>query len=126
MSTDHDQSSDLRSERKDESHGSSAGEPYGSGAGCAVRLAWLVVGPLALAFVAAVLARQEDMGLVIGSLVYWGGVAAVLLLRYVDVAKFAGHTADGERASMDHVKRYAVRAVAIGAAAYGIALWIRL
>lgn len=117
----------MDNNQKSRSDLNSAGEreSYVSGAGCAVRLSWLIVGPVVVAVAVAVLASQEDISAIGGSSVYWGAVLAMLVLRYVDVAKYDGLTAEGEPASMTHFRRYALRVGVTSAMLYGLALWFR-
>ncbi len=117
----------MDNDQKSRSDLDSAGgrESYGSGAGCAVRLAWLIVGPVVGAIAVAVLATQKDISAIGGSSVYWGAVLAMLILRYVDVTNYGGLTADGGPASMGHFRRYALRVAVTSAMLYGFALWFR-
>jgi hypothetical protein len=87
-----------------------------------VRVGWLVATPAVVAVTAAVLVR-DDGGSVVGlSIAYWGSVLAMLVLRYVDIVKLGGTTADGEPASRAHLRRYAVGVVSVTAAVYVLAL----
>ena len=96
-----------------------------SGVGCAVRLAWLAVGPLVVMFTAAVIARHDRTSVAFASAIFWGTVLAMLGLRYLDVTKLGGMTADGNPASRADLKQYVIRGLLAAAALYGLALLIR-
>jgi hypothetical protein len=95
------------------------------GAGCAVRLAWLVAGPLAVAFSAAMLARHETSNPWVVGAVFWGAVVTMVALRYWDVTQLDGRTSNGEPATLAHFKRYSLTVAAVSAALFGFALLIR-
>ena len=84
-----------------------------------------MVGPAAVTVTAAVLARNQGSGVVGLSIIYWGSVLAMLLLRYVDVVKLDGMTADGEPASRAQLRRYCAGVVLVAAALYVLVLVLR-
>ena len=114
--------SDLRSAQR-RSMQESEGEPLG--AGCAVRLLWLVAGPVAVAFSAAVVARHDTSSLVTAGSVFWGAVVAMLALRYWDVMRLGGQTSSGEPATPAHLKRYSITVALTALAMFGVALLVR-
>ena len=111
---------DLRGEQHAESQPAEA-----SGAGCVVRIGWLVVGPATVAVTTAILARNSDSSVVGLSAVYWGAVLAMIALRYLDVARLGGMTADGEPATKDDFRRYGAWVAAVTVALYVLALLLR-
>lgn len=87
--------------------------------GCAVRLGW-TFGGMAVLFAAAIaIARTSVWTVGVADVVFWGVVAAMITLRYLDATKFLGNTLYGERATNRHVRRYAI-GLWIGAAV----LWV--
>jgi hypothetical protein len=76
--------------------------------GCLVRLFWMGIGNVALALCAvAILCHRGDF-LSAADIVYWSLVAALIVVRFVDIRKFGGRTAAGEPASAAHWRRYLV------------------
>lgn len=101
-----------------------AGE-RGSPAGCFVRLAWLLIGPAALFLSAAMIADgrgPHHYGL---DLVLFGVAAAMVALRYVDVTRLDGQRANGERATMADLRRYAGLIAVVTLVLWGGATWLR-
>jgi hypothetical protein len=95
------------------------------GAGCAVRLLWLLAGPVAVAFSAAVLARHEGSNPLVVGAIFWGAVLATLAFRFWDVTRLGGLTTNGEPATLDTFKRYSLTVTMTAAAVFGAALLIR-
>jgi hypothetical protein len=75
--------------------------------GCLVRLGWMVVGNLVLLTVAVEIVREPQWTLTIKDALFWGVVAGLIVLRYVDVARLGGRTVNDEPATPRHLKRYA-------------------
>ncbi len=100
-------------------------DPEPLGAGCAVRVLWLIGGPVAVAFTAAVLARHETSNVFVVAAVFWGSVLAMLGLRYLDVTRLGGLTADGEPATLAHFRRYSLTVAVTAVALFGAALLVR-
>ncbi|MBN2196639.1 MAG: hypothetical protein JW751_27755 [Polyangiaceae bacterium] len=97
----------------------------GSPAGCLIRLAWLLGGPIALAFGAVLLgdARQESP--LAGHLLIGGTAGLMIGLRYLDVHHLGGQTANGEPATPQHFRRYAITIAVIAGLIWGAAMWWR-
>jgi hypothetical protein len=124
IQSDNDRISDTELRRANQrSVPESEGEPLG--AGCAVRLLWLIAGPVALAFGAAVVARHDTSSLLTAGSVFWGAVVAMVALRYWDVTRLGGQTSSGEPATPAHLKRYSITVALTAIALFGVALFVR-
>ncbi|MCK6470960.1 MAG: hypothetical protein L6R28_04365 [Planctomycetes bacterium] len=91
------------------------------GAGCLARIYWMFLGNAVPLFAAILLATEEGDVLAM-SIIFWGGIAALLLVRLVDVRMLNGQTGDGKPADLGHWTRYAAGIVLGGLAIYGGAL----
>lgn len=87
--------------------------------GCFVRLAWMLIGSVILAFSALSIATSSGTVFSVVDLVFWATVAGAIWLRYIDISRLEGQTVYGQPATMAHWHRYALR---FPAAALGI--WI--
>lgn len=103
------------------------GGPSGrtTGAEALARFYWMFAGNAAVGFLAMSIARHAQ-ALSWRDLAYWGAVASLIAVRFVDIARLGGATADGEPATPAHWRRYSALLVLIcglgWAAAHGIAL----
>lgn len=99
-----------------------------SGAGCLVRLAWMMIGNVALAACAAAIATRTGSFLSAADVVFWALVPILIWLRHVDVTHMKGQTVTGQPASLSHWKRYVglllASCLVAWAAAHAIA-WFR-
>ena len=76
--------------------------------GCAavlVRLIWMGFGNLALALLALLIIQKGSFSVLDG--VFWAMVGTLVVVRYFDVTRLHGLTADGKPASLRHWYRYA-------------------
>lgn len=95
--------------------------PAAQATGCApalARLTWMLGGNVALFLLAFSIMKRRAFSVLDG--LFWATVAGLILVRYLDVAKLQGKTADGEPASMRHWLRYAVALLAAAAALWGL------
>lgn len=101
----------------------SVSEPVGSThfSGCLVRLFWMGIGNVALALCAVAILRHRGDFLSAADIVYWALVAALIVVRFVDIRKFGGRTAAGEPASAAHWRRYLVFVIVGSLALWAIA-----
>jgi hypothetical protein len=76
------------------------------GAGCLVRLGWMMVGNVVLAACAAAIATRTGSFFSAADVVLWAVVPILIWLRYVDITRMKGQTAGGQPASLSHWKRY--------------------
>ena len=71
-----------------------------------VRIIWMMVGNGALLLLAVLITEEKPFsGL---DVAFWATVAALILLRYIDITRLSGLTADGRPASLKHWRRYAL------------------
>jgi hypothetical protein len=90
-------------------------EIHQTAAGEVLRMLWLAWGNAALLFAAGFIAKQPAWTFTWTDALYWGLVAALITIRYVDIAWFRGLTANGEPATMRHWFRYAPTLTGIAA-----------
>src|SRR5687767_8728625 len=76
--------------------------------GCLVRLGWMVGGNLLLLMLTLTILRELEWTLTLKDALFWLVVATMVALRYVDMMRLRGTTADGEPTTARHVRRYAV------------------
>jgi hypothetical protein len=96
-----------------------AASEEGSSAGCLLRLIWMGPGNIVLLFLAASISRMPSWSFSFWDVGFWLTVPALIAIRYLDVARFEGLTANGEPASRRDVRRYAV-----GLGLVALALWL--
>ena len=95
-----------------------ASEPTGC-LGGVVRVAWLGVGNGALLFLALGIAQQRAFPVL--DLTYWAVVVGLIAIRYLDITKLHGLTSNGEPASLQHWRRYAIFLILASAAVWLVA-----
>ncbi|MBM4035721.1 MAG: hypothetical protein FJ291_28610 [Planctomycetes bacterium] len=88
--------------------------------GCLVRVCWMVLGNGALFFMAVHLAMSAP-ALSLVDAAFWGTVALIIGLRYLDVRKLGGLTVTNEPATMAHWRRYAIALLVVSLLAWAIA-----
>ena len=91
-------------------------------AGCLAAIArvfWLLVGNAILFFLAVYIGETGTMSAL--DIAFWAVVAALGVVRYVDITRLNGLTTDGEPASLRHWRRYVVALVLGSAALWGSA-----
>jgi len=87
-----------------------------------VRILWLEVGNAALLLLTVLITEQRALsGLDIS---FWAIVAALIIVRYIDITRLNGLTSDGEPASLRHWRRYALLLVLIAGGAWALAHWV--
>ncbi len=118
--------SDDHAARGSSAHLSTEVSEHGSPAGCLVRLTWLLLGPAALFFCAALVADGRGPHRLTTDLAFFGVAAAMVALRYLDVTHLDGQRANGEQATPDDFRRYALLVTVTSALVWGAATWIRL
>lgn len=95
-------------------------------ASCLVRLGWMGAGNAALLLLAVGIIQEPSWTLTAKDALFWTVVAAVVVLRYVDVTRLGGRTADGEPATRRHLVRHAVGLVVGSALLWTIVQSIQL
>ncbi len=117
--TTHKSSTPIRSRSRD------AQEQEGASAvGIVFRLGWLVVGPLCMVGYLMHLGRHDPPLISLMSLGFWALVAAIIIVRYIDVQKYDGETTNGVTATMKDFRGYVVRLLAAGGVAWAAVAFI--
>ncbi len=101
-----------QSEKKSQS------EPM-SGLPLLLRLSWMAIGNVALFLCAALVAKGTAP--VVIDVAFFAVVVGLILVRYVDVARFNGQTSDGKPATLSHWRRYAVMLTVISIGVWALA-----
>ena len=89
---------------------------YDRPGGCLLRLFWMAFGNLALILITLLIIERRAFSALDGA--YWLIVVALVVVRYVDITRFAGRTASYEPATMRHFRRYTLGLLAGAAAAW--------
>lgn len=89
---------------------------YDRPGGCLLRLFWMAFGNLALVMMTIVIIERRAFSAV--DVAYWLVVLALVIVRYVDITRFAGRTASDEPATMRHFRRYSLGLLASAAAVW--------
>jgi hypothetical protein len=79
----------------------------GAGLGAFVRLGWMIGGTLTMLVSVMSIAAQPVWTFGWRDVVFWSAAFASIFLRYLDVVRFAGETADGRPATRVDFARYA-------------------
>lgn len=87
--------------------------------GCVVWIGWMAVGNLVLLPLLIFIMREGRWTLTGKDAFFWGVVAAVLALRYIDLTHLGGRQVDGSPATPGLFKLYALRFVGTW-----LALWV--
>lgn len=98
-----------------------AASPSRSVAGLLLRAWWMLLGNGVLVLVLAVMAFERSALPSRIDAAFAALVASLLVARFADVRWFGGVTADGARATREHVRRYALRLLGGSAAGWGVA-----
>lgn len=99
--------------------------------GCLTRLCWMMLGNAALVFLSVAIAWKRVEIPSWADAAFWTVVAGIIAVRYLDVSRFGGRTADGrETATMHHWRRYALVLIGASVILWGVAhgaayLWSR-
>jgi hypothetical protein len=86
------------------------------------RLTWMAFGNLALAVLAVLIVKAN--GFSFADVLFWATVAGLISVRYIDITRLGGLTADSEPASLRHWYRYAGGLLAASAAAWTLAHFV--
>jgi hypothetical protein len=77
-----------------------------AGIAALVRLGWMAFGVIALAITAMTMAAHPTWTLGWRDAAFWGTALVMGVLRYVDVTRFGGETADGTPATTRDLRNY--------------------
>ena len=89
--------------------------------GGSARLYWMLFGNAFLYVAAVAIAQQDDGGPGLPDALFWAGVVSLIVIRYLDIARWHGATASGEPASLDGGHRYARGLCVVSAIAWIVA-----
>lgn len=90
------------------------------GAGCLLRVYWMMAGNALAAFAAYQIAQTGGL-LSFVDVFFWASVLSLIAVRYVDIRALNGRTSEGQPASMSDWRAYALRVAAISAAVWIVA-----
>lgn len=90
-------------------------------AGCLLRLFWMIGANAVIYASLATIAMKSHAFPSTLDVVVWVTVALSLIARRLDITRWDGKTAAGERATLTHWRRYAVAVIMITAAASALA-----
>ena len=85
-------------------------------AGLLARIFWMPIGSMVLAISMIIILQHKGSMFHAADLVFWVTIAAIILVRYLDIKFWGGMTAAGGPATMANWNRYAA-ALLIGSAA---------
>jgi len=87
--------------------------------GLALRLFWMIIGNVVLAFSGLyILLPGRESLFSVADISYGAVIPLLIATRYADIAKFRGATAYGEPATMAHWRRYALGVLVISVVAW--------
>ena len=95
----------------------SGGAPQAGGMGCLARFFWFIGGNIVLVVSAVAIAQRSDL-LSVWDAVFWATVLAMVVVRYWDIARCQGLTAEGQPATLKHWRRYVLLLTAVALAAW--------
>jgi hypothetical protein len=101
-----------------EALGTKQSSPSQSGLGVLLRLGWMLFGFVAIAMTAMTIANRPVWTIGWRDGVFWAAVLVTALFRCLDVVKFHGETAHGERATLRDMRRYLLGLIVIS-----VCLW---
>ena len=82
--------------------------------GCLLRVYWMVIGHALVAAMAYRIAQADGL-LTAADLFFWLFVTSLIGVRYVDINRFGGRTAEGRPATMRHWQRYSLLVLGVDA-----------
>jgi len=83
-----------------------------------VRLSWMVAGSMGWFLTLLFIAQRASY---LADIVFFGLVAGMIVVRYIDINRFAGQTVDGTPATLRDWKDYAIGLSLISLVAWGVA-----
>jgi len=90
-----------------------------------VRLSWMILGNFVAVILAAMLWGANGTEELLLSLGYWASIGAVSALRYLDISRFGGLTADGDApATMAHWRRHTMGLVGLASVVWGLSVFV--
>jgi len=96
-------------------------QKQGAASGCLARFYWMVVGNMALAFLAMGIFEQNWWPPTWRDAAFWAVVASLAVVRFVDIRLLGGRTGEGEPASESHLRRYIVGLIVVAGGLWALA-----
>ena len=93
-------------------------------AGCLARLYWMIGGNALFCFALVGLALKNPRFPAPADAICLLAVISLVYVRYYDIRRCHGLTGEGEPATMDDWRRYALRISVIGVAAWVVVRWL--
>ncbi len=93
-----------------------------AGDGClalVARMFWMAFGNAALVLLAVMILQRNAFSRL--DLAFWALAAALIVIRYLDITRLNGLTANGEPASLAHWRRYAALVLVVSTAIWLLA-----
>jgi hypothetical protein len=87
--------------------------------GTILRITWILPGNVVLLFLLVLIVQRK--GFTLFDPIFWAALAALVLVRYVDVKFLKGQTSNAEPATMRDWRKYLVRLLGIGGGGWVIA-----
>jgi hypothetical protein len=87
--------------------------------GLVVRMIWLLAGNAVLFMLAVLIFQKRAFSFLDAG--FWAIVAALVLLRYMDITRLKGLTSDSKPATLKHWRMYVIRLLVASAAMWGLA-----
>ena len=84
-----------------------------------LRVTWMAYGNLALIVFAGLVAQRTAP--VATDIAFFASVLALIVIRYVDITRYAGRTTEGEPATLGHWRRYAVLLTGVSVVLWALA-----
>jgi len=105
-----------------------SGKPSETASGCLLRFYWMFVGHAAAFFAAYGIVQAEGM-VSASDVLFWLFVASLVLVRYADIRRFDGRTAEGRPATIRDGHRFALQVLGafaiVWAASHGLNYFLR-
>ena len=101
--------------------GQDSEERQSTASGCLTRFYWMVVGNMALAFLAMGIAEQDWWPPTWRDAAFWAVVGSLAVVRALDIRLLGGRTAEGEPATEADLRRYIPVLLVISAGLWALA-----
>lgn len=110
----------------EKTHPDSSQTPHAEPSGCLpiiVRLVWLAFGNAALVILAGLIVQKGAYSYL--DVIFWAIPGLLISLRYIDITRFQGLTAECEPATLKHWSRYSIILLLISAVLWVLAHSLR-
>lgn len=92
--------------------------PRTGGIGILLRVFWMLIGPAAMALAGLHILFYSPARFALADAVFLGVAAALPPARRLDIVRYGGTTAEGQPATLQAWRRYAITVVGVAVAAY--------